>query len=203
MQHINKILQNMAYCNTMQQNVIFCNNMTHFVTFCNIQQHCRVCSAVIAYIAGYYVYTFQTLIKCQQCKSALAHSESDPCPNRSLILFKNYTKREGAGLKTPSGSLVKLLFVCEMVMRRNANYLHYPRIDEFLIVQVMEKISSMAILPKIAEAHYLQCGADYLELIRLICKKFFTLRMKKIAKDEYIHRSHGNSIDRLRIFSGL
>ena len=123
------------------------------------------------------------------------------------ILIKNYTTREGAGLKTPSGSLCKLLFVCEMAMRRNANNLHHPRMIDHLTVHVLSKLSTMAIFSELAQTHSLETcrGADndYLSLIRLVCKKFFTLRMKKIAKDEAVDRSHGNSIDRLRIFSGL
>lgn len=113
---------------------------------------------------------------------------------------------EGKGLKYPSGSLCKLLYLCEKVMRKNINSLHIDKINEHLLVQVLSQVDRLNIFPGLTK-HALETsmGADndYLILIRLVSKKYFTLRIKKILKDECVDRSSGNSIDRLRIFSGL
>ena len=167
---------------------------------------CKICSAAICYIAGFYVFKFEKLSTCLECRSALVSSESDPCPNRTLIKFKNYSAEEGKGLKYPSGSLCKLLYLCEKVMRKNINCLHMDKINEHLLVQVLSQVDRLNIFPgltKHALETFMGADNDYLILIRLVSKKYFTLRIKKILKDECVDRSSGNSIDRLRIFSGL
>ena len=170
-----------------------------------IADSCKICSATIPYIAGYYVFIFQKLTDCQQCKLAMAHCDTDPCPNKSLILFKNYTKRPGAGLKTPSGSLCNLLFLCEKTLRKNYNSLHITNIANYLIIQILKQVGTQEIFAQLGNLHASETrmGADnhYMSLIRLISKKYFELRIKKILKDEALARTDGNSIHRLRIFS--
>eukprot|EP00094_Tigriopus_californicus_P010316 TCALIF_09951-PA protein Name:"Similar to THAP9 DNA transposase THAP9 (Homo sapiens)" AED:0.28 eAED:0.29 QI:0/0/0/0.75/0/0/4/0/337 len=93
---------------------------------CSIQS-CRVCTAAITYIAGYYVYSLEKQIKCKVCRSSLMNSTEDPCENFSLIQFKNYVpKHSGMGLKYPSGSLCRLLYICEKTFRQNSKQWH-PR----------------------------------------------------------------------------
>ncbi|QQP35151.1 Uncharacterized protein FKW44_023299, partial [Caligus rogercresseyi] len=48
--------------------------------FCTVRD-CKVCSATIAYIAGFYCKVLHSALKCIECRSALKHSEIDPCPN--------------------------------------------------------------------------------------------------------------------------
>ena len=166
---------------------------------------CNICSAAIPYIAGFYVKIFEKLTECQDCKFALANSEIDPCPNNSLILFKNYTTRPGSGLKTPSGSLCKLLFLCEKTLRRNYNSLHISNIANYMIIEILKEVSDRDLFSQLARTHSLETfmGADnhFLSLIRLLSKKYFELRIKKILKDDAISRSEGNSIHRIRIFT--
>ena len=181
------------------------NTVMHHRSSCIVDE-CKVCSAAIAYIAGFYVFKFEKLSKCIVCRKALESSEMDPCPNNSLIKFKNYTTKEGAGLKTPSGSLCKLLYLCEKVMRKNINFLHQDKIEERLLIQVLSHLDRINIFSSLAQHAldtFLWADNDYLTMIRLISKKYFRLRIKKILKDEAVDRSAGNSIDRIRIFSGL
>ena len=140
------------------------------------------------------------------CRKALHSSVSDPCLNDSLIKCKNYCTEEGKGLKYPSGSLCKLLYLCEKVMRQNINFLHVDKINEHLLMQVLAQIDRLNIFSGLtthALETFMGADNDYLTMVRLISKKYFKLRIKKILKDESIDRSAGNSIDRLRIFSGL
>ena len=182
------------------------SSVMHIRSSC-IADHCKVCSASICYIAGFYVFTFQKLTQCLPCKNAMTQSINDPCPNQSLIKFKNYSTIEGAGLKFPSGSLCRLLFLCEKTMRRNVNRLHINKIEDFLLGEVLTQVDKHDIFTKLGRTHALEtCQGidnDYLNLIRLVSKKFFRLRIKKLCKDEALERSHGNSIDRVRIFKGL
>ena len=100
-----------------------------------------------------------------------------------------------------------MLYLCEMTVRRNANYLHAANIEEQILVQVLSKVRTQEIFTELSTTHAIDTseGADndYLNLIRLVTKKFIVLRIKKFCKDEALERSHGNSISRLRIFSGL
>ena len=109
-------------------------------------------------------------------------------------------------MKTPSGSLCKLLYLCEKVMRKNINSLHVDKIEQVLLIQVLSQVDRIDIFSGLAQhalETFLGADNDYLTMIRLISKKYFRLRIKKILKDECVDRMSGNSIDRLRIFSGL
>ena len=77
---------------------------------------CTMCQASCAYIAGFYVYTLQKKITCEDCSSALESSEEDPCSEDSLIQLKNFKEDS---LRVPSGSMVKLLALNEHILRRN------------------------------------------------------------------------------------
>ena len=171
-----------------------------------IADTCKICSAAIPYIAGFYVKVFEKLTDCQECKFAMAHSDADPCPNNSLILFKNYTTKPGSGLKTPSGSLCKLLFLCEKTLRRNYNSLHITHIANYMIMEILKEVNDRDIFSQLARSHSLETqfmGADnhFMSLVRLLSRKYFELRIKKILKDEARARSDGNSIHRIRIFT--
>ena len=45
---------------------------------CRIKE-CRICTASLAYIAGFYAYSLQKRIKCQECKEALLDCMEDRC----------------------------------------------------------------------------------------------------------------------------
>ena len=194
-----------SYCQWDNEEVQKKSTVMHHRSYCIVDQ-CKICSAAIAYIAGFYVFAFGKMSTCQVCNKALESSDDDPCPNDSLIKFKNYTEKEGKGLKTPSGSLCKLLYLCEKVMRNNINSLHMDRIEQVLLNLVLSEVGRIDIFSGLAQhalETFLGADNDYLTMIRLISKKYFRLRIKKILKDESVDRMAGNSIDRLRIFSGL
>ena len=47
------------------------------------------------------------------------------------------------------------------------------------------------------------CDNHYLNLVRMISRKYLKLRIKKICRDKALQKSHGNSILRSRVFRGL
>jgi hypothetical protein len=172
-----------------------------------VAQNCDVCASSISYIAGYYVFSLQKAVKCQACRSALVHSEQDQCKNASLIYFKDYRQDTiEKGLKVPSGSLCKLLFLCETVFRKYAMSMSTIDIEKKLLIDVLTEMNMSAIFPTLT-SHALETsdGIDnhYLTLIHLICRKYLRLRVKKVLRDSCAKKSLGNAIHRARIFKNL
>eukprot|EP00094_Tigriopus_californicus_P006829 TCALIF_06578-PA protein Name:"Similar to THAP9 DNA transposase THAP9 (Homo sapiens)" AED:0.31 eAED:0.31 QI:0/0/0/1/1/1/2/0/434 len=172
-----------------------------------VASDCRVCASSIAYIAGFFAFSLQDHIHCSLCKLSLCHSEMDPCPDTTLISFKDYCPDDPEkGLKIPSGSLCRLLFLCEKVFRRNSSNLGKLDINRKLLVEELTEVNLSTTFPSLHN-HALETsdGIDnhYITIVHLICRKYLVLRTKKLLKD--IHNQgkvgrDGNAIHRSQIF---
>jgi hypothetical protein len=175
-----------------------------------VVQDCKVCGAAIAYIAGYYVRSMKSIVKCGMCKCALFHSDKDPCMNTSLIYFKDYCPNTiEKGLMVPSGSLCKLLFLCEKVFRQNATILSSLDVERKLLIDVLTQLDMTTIFPTLT-SHALETadGIDnhYLTMVHLICRKYLRLRIKKLLRDMALKKSigkDGNAMHRNRIVQNV
>jgi hypothetical protein len=160
-----------------------------------IAKDCQVRGAAIAYIAGYYVRSMQSIVKCYMCKSALFHSEEDPCMDSTLILFKDYCPNVmDKGLMTLSGLLCKLLFLCEKVFRQNSHVLSAIDVKRKLLIEVLTQLNMSNIFPSLTSHALETCdGIDnhYLTMVHLICRKYLRLRVKKVLRDMALKRSIG------------
>ena len=111
------------------------------------------------------------------------------------------------GLQIPSGSLRKLITICEKVVRKHSSTLSTPKIEHVMLKEVIESLDTNQIFPILAVFHSMEtaigCDNHYSNLVHLISRKYLKLRVKKLCKDEAIQRSHGNSIWRKRVFQGL
>lgn len=160
-----------------------------------IIQDCAVCRASLAYIAGFYVHSLQKKITCEECFYALESSEEDPCSDDSLIQLKSF--KEGA-LEVPSGSLCRLLYLNESVLRRYLALVtsNTSNLEEKLLIKVLQDVNDNSIFPIISCFHALDTseGIDnhYLLLVQLISRKYLRLRIKNILKDENRSRTRGN-----------
>ena len=138
-------------------------------------------------------------------RDALFHSEEDPCTDMSLIKAKNW--EDTNGLTLPSGSVCKLLSLCEKVVRQHVNSLSTPKIEDVMLMEVIGKLNSNHIFPNLAIFHSLEtgigCDNHYTTLVHLISRKYLRLRIKKLCRDSALKRSHGNSLLRSRVFLGL
>ena len=165
---------------------------------------CVVCRASLAYIAGFYVHSLQKKIKCEECSNALESSEEDKCTDKSLIALKNY--KENA-LQVPSGSLCKLLYLNESILRKNMSLVksNARNLEEKLLIQVLQKVNDNEVFPHISIFHAVDTcdGIDnhYLLLVHLISRKYLRLRIKNILKDYNRARSmgNGNELTRRRV----
>ena len=166
---------------------------------------CKGCKAAIAYIAGFYTFSIGKILKCEECKDALVDNIEDPCTDSSLILAQQW--EDTNGLQVPSGSLCKLLTLCEKVVRKHSTRLSTPKIEHVMLKDVIESLDSNQIFPILAVFHSIEtaigCDNHYTNLVHLISRKYLRLRIKKLCRDEAIQRSHGNSILRSRVFQGL
>jgi len=173
---------------------------------CNVAM-CKICSAAISYMAGFYAFCLQKVISCTDCQDALLHSTQDPCPQRSLILMKNYygndTKK---GLSYPSGSVCKLLFHAEECFRLS------KLTNKFVVEKCISScLSSLpnTVFQSLQSHHCFETayGTEnhFTSLIHLILRKFFCSRAKKMVKDNNLKKKFhgGNSIHRARIFSNV
>jgi len=172
-----------------------------------LAEKCNICRAAIGHIAGFYAFALQSLIKCRECRDALLHSEKDPCSDRSLLQFKDYyPDDDDKGLTVPSGSLCRLLFVSEKVLRQNCSNLASINVDQKLLVSVLSYINISIIFPSLSD-HALETADGinnhFFTLVHLICRKYLHLRIKKILKDISFKRNIGNSIHRTRIFKNV
>ena len=156
---------------------------------------CTMCRASLAYISGYYVYTLQKKITCEDCGSALESSEEDPCLDDSLIQLKNF---KDDCLKVPSGSMVKLLALNENILRKNLTLVNSntEQLQEKLLMKVLKDVDNNSIFPIISACHAIDTceGIDnhYTHLVQLISRKYLKLRTKNILKAHSYTTSKGN-----------
>ena len=167
---------------------------------------CIVCRASLAYIAGFYVYSLQKKITCEDCRSALESSDEDPCSDDSLIQLKNF--KEGA-LQVPSASMCKLLYLTEHILRRNLTLVNSntSNLEDKLVMKVLNELDNNSIFPIISLCHAIDTceGIDnhYFLLVQLVSRKYLRLRIKNILKDNHHTRSlgNGNALQRNRVTS--
>ena len=89
---------------------------------------CRVCCAVVAYIAGFVVWSVSDKFPYADWKTSMRHSQHDPCQVVSLIALKNY-KSDGnydsmSGLIYSSGSVTAIVLETEQQTR--SKIISYP-----------------------------------------------------------------------------
>ena len=176
---------------------------------CKVEQ-CKFCEGTIPYIAGFIVFALKKVIKCEDCYNSLVHSAEDPCPNDALIKCKSYNQQydetSTKGLCFPSGSICTLTYLAEKLFRKYQKLIYEKSAVQLYILKVLEELPSN-LFPSLQANNHLTStsdGADnhYFGLIRLILKKYFSLRIKKVLKDQQ-KSQEGNRIHRLRIFKGL
>ena len=149
-------------------------------------------------------------ITCLQCKLSLNHSTADPCENDALIRFKDYCPDDpDKGFKVPSGSLCKLLFHCEKVFRRYYDPDHLSQLDiNKLLREVLLEIDMSQIFPIIHHSFETSDGIDNhsINMVKLICRKYLTLKTNKAAKDRAIRlkvgQKDGHNMHRNRVYTG-
>ena len=162
---------------------------------------CRVCTASLAYIAGFYAMTMQKRIKCEECRDALVESPwTDQCTDKSLIMMKADDSRswwESYNVYIPSGSLCKLLMLNEKVLRQNITLVssNTRDLEGKLLIHVLQQVNDVHISPHLSVFHSLETsnGADnhYLLLVQLVSRKYLRLRIKTILKDLAKARTFG------------
>ncbi len=167
-----------------------------------VAQDCRVCTAAISHIAGYYVFAPCAKVKCLLCKSALFDTKADPCSNLTLISFKDYyPNNTEKGLTVPSASLCRLLFLCEKVFWWYNIKLSKLDIDKKLLIDVLANMDESVIFPTLA-SHALETsdGIDnhYLTMVHLIMRKYLMLWAKKVLCDMHIKKCIGEDGSALR-----
>ena len=167
---------------------------------------CKLCSSTISYIGGFFSYTLQKQLKCPDCLMSLVHSESDPCPDRTLILMKNYFS-DHRGLKYPSGSLCSLLYGAEKVIRKSNDVISRKNAPALLLHRGLLTLDA-SLFSDLQLAHSMDTadGTEnhYISLVHLVLKKYIALRLKKIHKDSATKKkSAGNYLHRSRIFQNL
>ena len=180
--------------------------------------NCVFCMGALCYIAGYLPFSLLKVIKCTECIAALRDTTIDPCPKKSLILLKNYVKKEDydietktpKGLFVPSGSLCRLIFLAEKIFRKveleQRFLIDRKNAIDHLVYFTMCDLQQDLFLELQESKHYIvtSFGASpdnhMFSFIRLILKKFFALRIKKFKKTQL---ESGNVLQRTRIFKGV
>ncbi len=177
---------------------------------CNLgHQDCVVCKAALSYIAGFITCAVGKALKCVSCKSAISHSEFDPCLEESLIHFKNFVLTDftnSRGLTFLSGSLCRLLIHCERAFRRNQNLISHKQAVAKLQYQVLLTLD-FTVFPNLATYHAYETsiGVDnrYWSLVQLIVKQYLCIRLKKAMKEMSFAQKSGNSIHHSPIFQNI
>ena len=112
---------------------------------------CRVCCAIIAYIAGFVVRSVSERSPCEDCNSAMIHSQNDPCTALALITIKNYkTYKEcnsASGLIYPSGSVMAIVMETERQLRSNSHQLSSKSCMTLIITKSLEKLANQPLFP--------------------------------------------------------
>ena len=196
-------------CNTMELSFDQDSYLVEGRLLCSskgcIPNSCKVCSASLTYIAGFHAMKLLKIMTCPTCKTALLDSDQDPCEDASLIDFKNYDEVT-KGLTKPSGSLVKLLMLCEAIVRQNISVLHVATIEDKLIRKLLSCLDTGKVFNSLT-SHALETavGIDnhLTTLMRLVARRQIRLRIKKILKDRTLDKVHGNYLHRLRIFQNV
>jgi hypothetical protein len=105
-------------------------------------------------------------VACSDCKTALQHSDEDPCPNSTLILTKQYDedRTRGARLVQPSGTLFKLLKQCEKTLRSFWDLVTSKNAEMRLVSLTLQTMNYEDIFPTLGKEHsfYTQVQGDSL-----------------------------------------
>ena len=150
------------------------------------------------------MYSLQKKIKCEECGNALESSEADQCIDKSLIELKNYAEN---ALQVPSGSLCKLLYLNEDILRKNMYLVKSSThdLEGKLLLKVLQEVNNNEVFPHISLFHVLDTcdGIDnhYLLLVQLISRKHLCLRIMNILRDMALEmsRGNGNQLTRRRV----
>ena len=167
---------------------------------------CKVCSATLSYIGGFFTMSLQQEVKCNTCRLSLFHNKDDSCPERSLILMKNYYS-DHRGLKYPSGSLCNLLYHAERIFRTSSEVMGKKHAPAILLHRALLSLDN-SIFEDLQLAHSVDTadGTEnhFTSLIHLILKKYLALRLKKVHQDQASQKkAHGNYLHRSRIFQNM
>ena len=172
-----------------------------------IIKNCKMCCAIIAYIAGCHVRSVAKRLPCADCVSVLYHSSADPCLYVSLIAVKNFTNCElsNKGLTIPSGSVMKILLECERQVRDYRLHLSDKNLLHTVTNNTLTELSGVELFPTLTDHVFDADGIDshYWLLIKMIVKLFVVCRLKKMCKDIQQKSKNlglGNKLQRTRIF---
>ncbi len=176
-----------------------------------VVKNCQMCSAILAYIAGYQVRVIVKTLPCADCVSALHHSDSDPCPQMSLISIKSFNKDNVMnyngfkGLVCPSGSVMTIVAATEKSIRSSWFKLSQKNAIDVVVNSTMEALGSVNLFPTLKD-HLFDAdgiGSHYWHLIKSVIRKFAVCRIKKLCNDKYLQSRKvglGNKLQRTRIF---
>ncbi len=162
-----------------------------------------VCSASISHITGFYAYALKQRLSCKKCVSALLHSREDPCPDRSLILVKNYIGNDTSqGLSYPSKPVCVLFCQAEDLFWKGhvSNKMQIEKLVSNCLLDI-----SRTMFKSLQGSHSFDTSYrienHYTSLVHLILKKYFPMRIKKSHKDQaHAEKPNGNALHRARIF---
>ena len=138
---------------------------------------------IVTYISGWVVRKIVSKIDCSTCQHSLIRKAS-ACPS-GLLRIKN-----NGGLVVPSEDVVKVVNVCEKLIRINSfsTKLQNVNYEAVFVSNVISNIPSNVFAH--LEEHYIETsvGLDnhYYHLLKIICKEFVKLRRNHIVK---IHNS--------------
>jgi hypothetical protein len=177
-----------------------------------IVKNCKMCCAILAYIAGYHIRAAAKRLPCADCVSALYHSSDDPCSHVSLIHVKNFVSFDKSnynctskGLTVPSGSVMKIILESERQVRDYRLNLSNKNLLHTLTNNTMKQLAGVELFPTLISHMYDADGIDshYWLLIKTIVKNFIVCRIKKMCKDIQQKSKNlglGNKLQRTRIF---
>ncbi|KAF0752386.1 THAP-type domain-containing protein [Aphis craccivora] len=134
---------------------------------------------IIEYIAGFIVHKLEKNILCNVCLGALTRSHSEP---NSLLSIKNR-----GGLTKPSVDIILLCKVANRVFKAYKNKLISEKnILSFLILKSTSQINIKTFFLNITDHFFDQDAFNnhLLQLIHLILKSFFTIRIHHFKMTE-------------------
>ncbi len=112
-----------------------------------LAENCDACTVSVTFIAGYYMYILQLLVKCCECKAAVCHSEQDTYSDiTSLTYFKDcHRETTEKELSVPSGSVYQPLFLCKKVFGHSGMTTWFY--EEKLLIEVLTETDVSTIFP--------------------------------------------------------
>ena len=176
-----------------------------------IVKSCKMCCAILAYIAGYQVRTMAKTLPCAECVAALHHSDTDPCPQMSLISIKSFNTDNvinyngSKGLVCPSGSVMTVVIATEKSIRSSWFKLSQKNAVDVVVNNTLDALSCVKLFPSLIDHLFDADGIDshYWHLIKTVIRKFTVCRLKKLCSDKYLQTKNvglGNKLQRKRIF---